>query len=266
MIICGGVDVDSHSSQLFHHTSVEENELFYWKAQAKLKNEQNFFKVFETFFSKENIPAIFWHSCWSSTWRITIGPDGFTFPSRMKRSRRDWHQHSWFMAWCNGTWEFIALLLGEFLVEFAFLEMDLCKWDDPECAFLKPSKFGFRFALAYFQPEGLFFPGAVGILSKLGYGFRPSQLTWSSCLFGKALQNFYYAIAQALWPWEWCFLNALGPTIQEWLGYTDSLFWVALAMIPCHYHCKQRGSILGFWEKAANKILASDDFYEIAWN
>jgi PAT family beta-lactamase induction signal transducer AmpG len=131
-----------------------------------------------------------------------------------------------------GTVGVIALLLGGILGGIAISRDGLGKWMIPMALSLNLPNLLY-IALAYFQPEGLIFPGAVVIIEQLGYGFGfAAYMIFLIYLAEGLFKTSHYAIATGFMAMGMMFPGMLSGYIQEWLGYTGFFVWVGLAMIP----------------------------------
>jgi len=258
-----GVDVDSHSSQLFHHTSGgRKRGLFLLEKRAKAEEKgppqkkKNFFKVFETFFTKKNILLI-------SDIRVLIYRLGESqlvrwlhlFPSSMKRSDGGLASALSDYGLIYGTWWVIASLLGggNFAVELPFPRCDLASgWSDG--CFLKPFQIALYRGGLFSNRRGLFFRVLSWLLSSLvWFGF--AAYNWSSWFIWQKASSKTFSLCDIanrlyghgmMFSWK---CSRLYPGMA-W-AITGFFVWVGLAMIPAIYHCQQAWSILGILGKSS---------------
>jgi MFS family permease len=126
----------------------------------------------------------------------------------------------------------IALLLGGIMGGIAISRDGLGKWMIPMALSLNLPNLLY-IALAYFQPDSLFFPGAVVIIEQLGYGFGfAAYMVFLIYLAEGIFKTSHYAIATGFMAMGMMFPGMLSGYIQEWLGYTWFFVWVGIAMIP----------------------------------
>jgi len=239
--VAGGVD--SHSSQLFHHTSGgrKTRPIFLLKSDSKAENGANFFKVFFRLFYKEKYPAISDIRAWIYRLGESHWSRCFPFFSMKRSDGRYGNRTFWLWLDLRITVGVIALLLGGICGGNAILEMDLASgWS--RGAFLNLSKFALYRRWAYFQPRGgLFFRCCSVIIESIrlvGFGFA-AYMIFLFILAEGPLQKLLISCDRktvVYGHWEWCSCECLSGLLsrQNGLGYTGSLcLGVALAMIPC---------------------------------
>lgn len=231
MIIVAGMMLILTAVNYFTTPAVEENEEISAKKLSRAEERANFFKVFETFFTKKNIALsltfVLIYRLGESQLAKMASP--FLLDERMDGglaiSTADY-------GLIYGTVGVIALLLGGILGGIAISRDGLGKWMIPMALSLNLPNLLY-IALAYFQPAGLLFPGAVVIIEQFGYGFGfAAYMIFLIYLAEGLFKTSHYAIATGFMAMGMMFPGMLSGYIQEWLGYTGFFIWVGLAMIP----------------------------------
>jgi PAT family beta-lactamase induction signal transducer AmpG len=231
MIIVAGMMLILTLVNYFTTPVIEENEDIPTEKLSKAEERTNFFKVFETFFTKKNIVLsltfVLTYRLGESQLVKMASP--FLLADKMDGglaiSTTDY-------GLIYGTVGVIALLLGGIMGGVAISRDGLGKWMIPMALSLNLPNLLY-IALAYFQPEGLLFPGAVVIIEQLGYGFGfAAYMVFLIYLAEGMFKTSHYAIATGFMAMGMMLPGMLSGYIQEWLGYTGFFVWVGLAMIP----------------------------------
>jgi len=195
------------------------------------KKEANFGKVFSTFFTKKNIG-------------ISLG---FVLLYRLGESQLVKMASPFLLdtkavgglgmstsevGFLYGTIGVIALLLGGILGGIAINRHGLGKWMIPMALSLNLPNLLY-ILLAYFQPNNIFFVGAVVVIEQFGYGFGfAAYMIFLIYLAEGLFKTSHYALATGFMAMGMMLPGMLSGYIQEWLGYTGFFIWVGLAMIP----------------------------------
>ena len=231
MIIVAGMMLILTAVNYFTTPSVEEPEDILTEKLSRAEERANFFKVFETFFTKKNIALslafVLLYRLGESQLVKMASP--FLLDDKVDGglaiSTTDY-------GLIYGTVGVIALLLGGIMGGIAISRDGLGKWMIPMALSLNLPNLLY-IALAYFQPDSLFFPGAVVIIEQLGYGFGfAAYMVFLIYLAEGIFKTSHYAIATGFMAMGMMFPGMLSGYIQEWLGYTWFFVWVGIAMIP----------------------------------
>jgi len=231
MIIVAGIMLILTAVNYFTTPSVEETEDILTEKLSRAEERANFFKVFETFFTKKNIALslafVLLYRLGESQLVKMASP--FLLDDKVDGglaiSTTDY-------GLIYGTVGVIALLLGGIMGGIAISRDGLGKWMIPMALSLNLPNLLY-IALAYFQPDSLFFPGAVVIIEQLGYGFGfAAYMVFLIYLAEGIFKTSHYAIATGFMAMGMMFPGMLSGYIQEWLGYTWFFVWVGIAMIP----------------------------------
>jgi len=231
MIIVAGMMLILTAVNYFTTPSVEETEDILTEKLSRAEERANFFKVFETFFTKKNIALslafVLLYRLGESQLVKMASP--FLLDDKVDGglaiSTTDY-------GLIYGTVGVIALLLGGIMGGIAISRDGLGKWMIPMALSLNLPNLLY-IALAYFQPDSLFFPGAVVIIEQLGYGFGfAAYMVFLIYLAEGIFKTSHYAIATGFMAMGMMFPGMLSGYIQEWLGYTWFFVWVGIAMIP----------------------------------
>lgn len=224
MIIVAGLMLILTAINYFTTPIVEEK-------TAKEKEEASFGAVFKTYFTKKNIALSL----------------GFVLLYRLGESQLVKMASPFFLddradgglglstsevGFIYGTVGVVALLLGGILGGIAISRFGLGKWMIPMALSLNLPNLLY-IALAYFQPENLFFSGAVVIVEQFGYGFGfAAYMVFLIYLAEGMFKTSHYAISTGFMAMGMMLPGMLSGYMQEWLGYTGFFVWVGLAMIP----------------------------------
>ena len=229
MIIVAGLMLILTLVNYFSTPSVEEE-----KSEKTLhsdKKDSNFWTVFQTFFTKKNIGLslafVLLYRLGESQLVKMASPFllGDITKGGLAISTTDY-------GLIYGTVGVIALLLGGILGGIAISRDGLGKWMIPMVLSLNLPNLLY-IGLAYFQPEGLLFPGAVVIIEQFGYGFGfAAYMIFLIYLAEGMFKTSHYAISTGFMAMGMMFPGMLSGYIQEWLGYTGFFIWVGIAMIP----------------------------------
>ena len=231
MIIVAGMMLILTAVNYFTTPSVEETEDILTEKLSRAEERANFLKVFETFFTKKNIALslafVLLYRLGESQLVKMASP--FLLDDKVDGglaiSTTDY-------GLIYGTVGVIALLLGGIMGGIAISRDGLGKWMIPMALSLNLPNLLY-IALAYFQPDSLFFPGAVVIIEQLGYGFGfAAYMVFLIYLAEGIFKTSHYAIATGFMAMGMMFPGMLSGYIQEWLGYTWFFVWVGIAMIP----------------------------------
>jgi PAT family beta-lactamase induction signal transducer AmpG len=231
MIIVAGLMLILTAINYLTTPAVEENEEVPTEKLSRAEERANFFKVFETFFTKKNIALsltfVLIYRLGESQLVKMASP--FLLDEKadggLAISTSDY-------GLIYGTVGVIALLLGGILGGIAISRDGLGKWMIPMALSLNLPNLLY-IALAYFQPDNLLFAGGVVIIEQLGYGFGfAAYMVFLIYLAEGIFKTSHYAIATGFMAMGMMFPGMLSGYIQEWLGYTGFFVWVGVAMIP----------------------------------
>jgi PAT family beta-lactamase induction signal transducer AmpG len=231
MIIVSGMMLILTAVNYFTTPVVEENEDIPTEKRSNAEERANFFKVFETFFSKKNIllslTFVLIYRLGESQLVKMASP--FLLDEKVDGglaiSTSDY-------GLIYGTVGVIALLLGGILGGIAISRDGLGKWMIPMALSLNLPNLLY-IALAYFQPDTLLFPAGVVVIEQFGYGFGfAAYMIFLIYLAEGLFKTSHYAIATGFMAMGMMLPGMLSGYIQEWLGYTGFFVWVGLAMIP----------------------------------
>ncbi|MDG1277858.1 MAG: MFS transporter [Algoriphagus sp.] len=231
MIIVAGMMLILTAINYFTTPVVEENEEVPAEKLSRAEERANFFKVFETFFTKKNIALsltfVLIYRLGESQLVKMASP--FLLDEKadggLAISTSDY-------GLIYGTVGVIALLLGGILGGITISRDGLGKWMIPMALSLNLPNLLY-IALAYFQPDNLLFAGGVVIIEQLGYGFGfAAYMVFLIYLAEGIFKTSHYAIATGFMAMGMMFPGMLSGYIQEWLGYTGFFIWVGIAMIP----------------------------------
>ncbi len=230
MIIVAGLMLLLTVINYFTTPVIEENQPSSLK-RTKAEERANFLKVFETFFTKKNIiislTFVLIYRLGESQLVKMASP--FLLDEKadggLAISTADY-------GLIYGTVGVVALLLGGILGGIAISRDGLGKWMIPMALSLNLPNLLY-IALAYFQPDSLFFAGGVVIIEQFGYGFGfAAYMVFLIYLAEGMFKTSHYAIATGFMAMGMMLPGMVSGYIQEWLGYTGFFIWVGLAMIP----------------------------------
>ncbi|WP_339867184.1 MFS transporter [uncultured Algoriphagus sp.] len=201
------------------------------ESKEKTTREASFGKVFTTFFTKKNIGIslafVLLYRLGESQLVKMASP--FLLDVKEKGGLALSTSEVGFM---YGTIGVIALLLGGILGGIAISRDGLGKWMIPMALSLNLPNLLY-IALAYFQPENIFFAGTVVVIEQFGYGFGfAAYMIFLIYLAEGLFKTSHYALATGFMAMGMMFPGMLSGYIQEWLGYTGFFIWVGIAMIP----------------------------------
>ncbi|MFC5624818.1 MFS transporter [Algoriphagus winogradskyi] len=201
------------------------------ESKEKTTQEASFGKVFTTFFTKKNIGLslafVLLYRLGESQLVKMASP--FLLDVKEKGGLALSTSAVGFM---YGTIGVIALLLGGILGGIAISRDGLGKWMIPMALSLNLPNLLY-IALAYFQPENIFFAGTVVVVEQFGYGFGfAAYMIFLIYLAEGLFKTSHYALATGFMAMGMMFPGMLSGYIQEWLGYTGFFVWVGIAMIP----------------------------------
>lgn len=210
---------------------VDENQGKPTEKPSRAEEQANFWKVFETFFTKKNIALslsfVLIYRLGESQLAKMASPFllGDRTEGGLAVSTSDY-------GLIYGTAGVIALLLGGILGGIVISRDGLGKWMIPMALALNLPNLLY-IGLAYFQPEGLLFPTVVVIVEQLGYGFGfAAYMIFLIYLAEGLFKTSHYAISTGFMAMGMMFPGMASGYIQEWLGYTGFFIWVGIAMIP----------------------------------
>jgi len=197
----------------------------------KTTREASFAKVFSTFFTKKNIGIslafVLLYRLGESQLVKMASP--FLLEERQTGGLGLSTSEVGFM---YGTIGVIALLLGGILGGIAISRHGLGKWMIPMALSLNLPNLLY-IALAYFQPDNIFFAGTVVVIEQFGYGFGfAAYMIFLIYLAEGLFKTSHYALATGFMALGMMLPGMLSGYIQEWLGYTGFFIWVGIAMIP----------------------------------
>jgi len=197
----------------------------------KTSREASFGKVFSTFFTKKNIGIslafVLIYRLGESQLVKMASP--FLLDIKEKGGLGLSTSEVGFM---YGTIGVIALLLGGILGGIAISRHGLGKWMIPMALSLNLPNLLY-IALAYFQPDNIFFAGMVVVIEQFGYGFGfAAYMIFLIYLAEGLFKTSHYALATGFMALGMMLPGMLSGYIQEWLGYTGFFIWVGIAMIP----------------------------------
>lgn len=231
MIIVSGMMLLLTAINYFTTPVVEENQEKPTEKLSRAEEQANFWKVFETFFTKKNIALsltfVLIYRLGESQLVKMASPFllGDRTDGGLAISTSDY-------GLIYGTVGVIALLLGGILGGIAISRDGLGKWMIPMALSLNLPNLLY-IALAHFQPENLLFAGAVVIIEQLGYGFGfAAYMIFLIYLAEGIFKTSHYAIATGFMAMGMMFPGMVSGYIQEFLGYTGFFIWVGIAMVP----------------------------------
>ena len=194
------------------------------ESKEKTTREASFGKVFTTFFTKKNIGIslafVLLYRLGESQLVKMASP--FLLDVKEKGGLALSTSEVGFM---YGTIGVIALLLGGILGGIAISRDGLGKWMIPMALSLNLPNLLY-IALAYFQPENIFFAGTVVVIEQFGYGFGfAAYMIFLIYLAEGLFKTSHYALATGFMAMGMMFPGMLS-------GYTGFFIWVGIAMIP----------------------------------
>ncbi len=131
-----------------------------------------------------------------------------------------------------GTFGIIALSLGGIIGGIVISRDGLGKWMLPMILALNVPNI-FYYLLAYFQPESIFFAGAVVVIEQLGYGFGFAAFMMFLIYIAEGpSKTSHYAIATGFMALGMMLPGMISGYVQEWLGYASFFLWVVATGIP----------------------------------
>jgi PAT family beta-lactamase induction signal transducer AmpG len=136
------------------------------------------------------------------------------------------------IALVNGAFGIGALLAGGVLSGFLAARDGLRAWLWPMAVMLNVPNVAYL-ALAYYQPENLFYVGLGVVVEKFGYGFGfTGYMLYMLYLARGEHQTSFYAICTGFMTLGLIVPGSLAGWPLEWLGYTGFFTWILIATIP----------------------------------
>jgi PAT family beta-lactamase induction signal transducer AmpG len=133
----------------------------------------------------------------------------------------------------NGTLGVAALLTGGVLGGMLAARHGLRVWLLPMALMMNMTNLTFL-AIAYFQPQSLFWVSIAVMIEKFGYGlgFTGYMLYMLYLAQGKKNQTSYYAICTGFMTLGLIVPQSFAGYPLEWLGYTGFFVWILVCTIP----------------------------------